>query len=55
MSYNNQSYPNSNQLLKKLKKYSNNVKLIKKKHVYKITGKNKKKTNTEYLFIIKNK
>ena len=55
LSYNNQSYPNSNQLLKILKKYSNNVKVIKKKHVYKITGKNKKKTNTEYLFIIKNK
>ena len=52
LSYNNQSYPNSNQLLKL---YSNNVKLIKKKHVYKITGKNKKQTNTEYLFIIKNK
>ena len=30
-------------------------KLIKKKHVYKITGKNNKQTNTEYLFIIKNK
>ena len=53
LSYNNQSYPNSNQLLKLLKKYSNNIKLIKKKHVYKITGKNKKQTNTEYLFIIK--
>ena len=55
LSYNNQSYPNSNQLLKLLKKYSNNIKLIKKKHVYKITGKNKKQTNTEYLFIIKKK
>ena len=55
LSYNNQSYPNSNQLLKLLKKYSNNIKLIKTKHVYKITGKSKKQSNTEYLFIIKNK
>lgn len=55
LSYNNQSYPTSNQLLKLIKKYSNNVKLIKKKHNYKITGKNKKETNTEYLFIVKNK
>lgn len=55
LSYNNQSYPKSNQLLKILKKYSSNIKLIKKKHVYKITGKNKKQTNTEYLFIIKNR
>ena len=55
LSYNNQSYPTSAQLLKLLKKYSKNVKLIKKKHNYKITGKNKKETNTEYLFIIKNR
>tara|TARA_B110000211_G_scaffold234395_1_gene303850 strand:- start:1271 stop:2281 length:1011 start_codon:yes stop_codon:yes gene_type:complete len=55
LSYNNQSYPTSVQLLKLLKKYSKNVKLIKKKHNYKITGKNKKETNTEYLFIIKNR
>lgn len=55
LSYNNQSYPSSNQLLKLLKKYSNNIKLIKKRHVYKITGKSKKQTNMEYLFIVKNK
>ena len=53
LSYNNQSYPNSDQLLKLLRKYSNDIKLIKKKHVYKITGKNNKQTNTEYLFIVK--
>ncbi len=55
LSYNNQSYPKSVHLLKLLKKYSKNVRMIKKKHNYKITGKNKKETNTEYLFIVKNK
>ena len=45
--------PRDGQLLEL--KYSNNVKLIKKKHNYKITGKNKKETNTEYLFIVKYK
>ena len=55
LSYNNRSYPSSDQILRLLRKYSNNVKLIKKKHNYKITGKNNKEANTEYLFIIDNK
>jgi|TARA_Y100000310_G_C20672323_1_gene810980 adenine-specific DNA-methyltransferase len=55
LSYNNQSYPTSRQIYKLLRKYSDNVKLIKKRHVYKITGKSKKQANTEYLFIVKNK
>jgi len=38
-----------------LNKYSDNVQVIERKHVYKITGKEKKEKNEEYLFIIKNK
>ena len=55
LSYNNSSYPTKSQLLELLKKYSNDVKLIEKKHKYQITGKYKKNKNKEFLFIIKNK
>ena len=54
LSYNNQSYPTKEDLLKILKNNFKKVKLVEKKHNYQITGKNKKGTNTEFLFIIKN-
>ena len=54
LSYNNSSYPSKEDLLYLLNKYSDNVQVIERKHVYKITGKEKKETNKEYLFIIKN-
>jgi adenine-specific DNA-methyltransferase len=54
LSYNNSSLPNKEQLLEILSKYSDNVKVIEKEHVYKITGKENKKTNTEYLFLVEN-
>ena len=54
LSYNNSSYPTQEQLIKLLEKYSNNVTLIEKPHIYKITGKENKKENVEYLFIIEN-
>ncbi len=54
LSYNNSSFPSKEQLLELLKKYSNDVQIIEKKHNYKITGTSKKNTNTEYLFIAKN-
>lgn len=54
LSYNNSSFPSKEQLLELLSKYSENVKVIEKEHVYKITGKENKKTNTEYLFIAEN-
>ena len=54
LSYNNSSYPSKDELLYLLNKYSDNVQVIERKHVYKITGKEKKETNKEYLFIVKN-
>ena len=41
-------------MIKLLKKYSKNVSIFEKKHNYKITGKNMKNKNLEYLFIVKN-
>jgi len=55
LSYNNSSYPSKKELIKLIKKYSNDVKVVERKHNYKITGKEKKNKNKEYLFIIKNK
>ena len=55
LSYNNSSFPSKNELLYLLNKYSNNVEVIERDHNYQITGKVKKKTNKEYLFIVKNK
>lgn len=54
LSYNNQSYPQKEEMIKLLKKYSKNVSIVEKKHNYKITGKNMKNKNLEYLFIVKN-
>lgn len=55
LSYNNSSYPTKEQLLSLLKKYSEDVKVIERKHNYQVTGKLKKTKNKEYLFIVKNK
>lgn len=54
LSYNNNSYPSKDDLLKIIGKYSKNIQVIEKNHVYKVTGKENKKLNTEYLFVIKN-
>lgn len=54
LSYNNSSFPTKDELLYLLSKYSNNVQVIERKHNYKITGKDKKEKNKEYLFIVKN-
>lgn len=54
LSYNNSSYPSKEELLALLNKYSENVRVVEKKHVYKITGKDKKGKNKEFLFIIEN-
>ena len=55
LSYNNNSYPSKDELTEIIKKYAKNIKIIEKKHNYKITGKDSKNKNKEYLFIIKNK
>ena len=54
LSYNNASYPSKEKLLSLLNKYSDNVKIIERDHIYKITGKEKKEKNKEFLFIIEN-
>ena len=54
LSYNNASYPTKEQLIELLNKYSDDIQVIEKPHIYKITGKEKKNANMEYLFIAKN-
>jgi adenine-specific DNA-methyltransferase len=54
LSYNNSAYPTKSELLFFLSKYSNNIQIIEKQHIYKITGKENKQQNLEYLFIVKN-
>ncbi|MET4081461.1 adenine-specific DNA-methyltransferase [Pedobacter sp. UYP30] len=54
LSFNNSSYLSKHELLYLLNKYTSDVQVMEKKHVYKITGKEKKERNTEYLFIAKN-
>ena len=55
LSYNNSSYPTKEILLELLGKYSDNIKIIERPHIYKITGRENKKSNIEYLFIVENK
>jgi len=54
LSYNNNSYPSKGELLNIILKYSDDIKIIEKTHNYKVTGKERKSKNTEYLFIVKN-
>ena len=54
MSYNNSSFPTKEQILYLLSKYSDDVQIIERKHNYKVTGKQKKEVNKEYLFVVKN-
>jgi adenine-specific DNA-methyltransferase len=54
LSYNNSSYPSKEDLTSLLKKYSDKVKVIEKKHNYQITGKGKKEDNKEILFLVEN-
>ena len=55
LSYNNSSYHTKEILIELLRKYSDNIKIIERPHIYKITGKENKKSNIEYLFIVENK
>ncbi|VVH62827.1 DNA-cytosine methyltransferase (EC [uncultured Gammaproteobacteria bacterium] len=54
LSYNSGAYPNKEELLYIIGQYSKNIEIIEKPHVYKITGKDKKQKNKEYLFIVRN-
>ncbi len=53
LSYNNKSSPSKEELLNLMSKYSNDVKVIERQHTYKITGKENKNSDIEYLFIVK--
>ena len=55
LSYNNSSYPSKQELIDLISKFSNDIKIIEKKHNYQITGKQTKTKNKEYLFIVTNK
>jgi adenine-specific DNA-methyltransferase len=53
LSYNNSSYPSKEEIIGLIKKYSRDVKLVKRNHTYRVTGKRNKRNNIEYLFIAK--
>lgn len=54
LSYNNSSFPSKDELIQTISKYSKKIKVIEKNHNYKITGKENKDKNIEYLFVVKN-
>lgn len=54
MSYNNSAFPKKDQFLYLFNRFSENVQIIEKPHIYKVTGKENKQTNKEFLFIIEN-
>ena len=54
LSYNSRSKPSKDELLKILTKYSNNVEVHEMPYAYRVTGKEKKQKDIEYLFIAKN-
>lgn len=53
LSYNNSSSPTKEQLLEIFEKYKREVQVFEHKHDYKITGKENKTKNVEYLFVAK--
>lgn len=55
LSYNNSSSPTKEQLLEIFEKYNRNVRVFEHKHDYKITGKENKTKNIEYLFVAERK
>lgn len=55
LSYNSRSKPSKDELLNLLSKYSNDVIVHEMPYAYRVTGKEKKKKDIEYLFIVKNK
>lgn len=55
LSYNSRSFPKKDTLLDLLGKYSNEVALHEMPYAYRVTGKEKKQKDIEYLFIAKSK
>lgn len=55
LSYNSRSKPSKDVLIDLVSKYSGNIQVLEMPYVYKVTGKEKKQKDIEYLFIINNK
>ena len=53
LSYNSRSKPSKEELLQLLSKYSDNVEVHEMPYAYRVTGKEKKQKDIEYLFIVK--
>lgn len=54
LSYNNNSYPNQEEILNIIGQYCKNVRVIEKQHTYKVTGSVEKNKSKEYLFVAEN-
>lgn len=54
ISYNSRSKPTKEELLEILSKYSTNIEVHEMPYAYKVTGKEKKQKDVEFLFIVKN-
>lgn len=54
LSYNNASLPNRDELAEMLGKNGRDVEILETPHVYKVTGKEKKQSHKEILFLVKN-
>lgn len=54
LSYNNSSFPSKGELSNLLSQYASDVTIVERQHLYKVTGKEKKRRNTEYLFVVRN-
>lgn len=54
LSYNSRSQPTKNELFELLKQYSNDVVVHEMPYAYRVTGKEKKQKDIEYLFIVRN-
>lgn len=54
ISYNSRSKPSKEEMLAILSKYSTDIEVHEMPHAYKVTGKEKKQKDVEFLFIVKN-
>lgn len=55
LSYNSRSKPEKNELCQLLSQYSDDITVHEKPYAYKVTGKEKKHNDIEYLFVVRNK
>lgn len=54
LSYNSKANPTKEELLNIIYKFTTNVKVFEMPYAYKVTGKEKKQKDVEYLFLVKN-